>query len=50
MSLKRYFLFIKFKIDKFDKYINNSRNYENGFNPFLSAVPRTYVWIDDTEK
>ncbi len=50
MSLKRYFLYIKLKINKFDKFINNSKKYENIFNPFLSSIPKTYVWIDETDK
>ncbi len=47
MNLKRYYIYIKLKINKIDKYITNNKKNPDITNPFLSPIPKTYVWIDD---
>jgi len=49
MNLKKYFYKINKKITKIDKYITNPAVYDDIINPFLSPIPKTYVWIEENK-
>ena len=47
MKIFDYFKEVKEKINRINKYISNPINYEKTNNPFVSTIPKTYVWIDE---
>lgn len=50
MKIKSYFREIKDKINRINKYISNPINYRDINNPFVSTLPKTYVWIEEEKK
>lgn len=50
MKIKSYFREIKDKINRINKYISNPINYRDINNPFISTLPKTYVWIEEEKK
>ena len=49
MNIKEYFKNIKQKVNKLDNCLKSSPKFDYASNPFLSAEPKTYVWIEDSE-
>ena len=47
MKIYNYFKEISNKINKINKYVSNPLNYKEINNPFVSTLPKTYVWIDE---
>ena len=47
--MKNYFITLKNRIDKLEKFLYNPQNIKDLYNPFSSAIPKTYVWIDNPE-
>lgn len=50
MNIQNYFKEIKEKINRINKYVSNPINYRNINNPFISNMPKTYVWIEEDKK
>ena len=50
MQINKYFITLKTRIEKLNKYLLNPENYKDINNPFASTLPKTYVWIEKNEE
>ncbi len=47
MNIKIYLKEIKNRINKLNNFVTNPINYKEINNPFISALPKTYVWLEE---